>query len=199
MFERFTEGARDIVIGAVGHADRAGAATVTEEHLLLAMFEQEGTRASFAFAALGLAGRRASVEHALRDARRRGGLSKAETEALAGLGIDVDEVVARVEESHGEGALRVAVRRKRPRWSKHRPFTPGAKATLSRSLRIALGRGDRAIGDGHLLLALTARPGVVSEVLADHGATYATVERAVFGAAEGDGGAPGKIDSGETP
>ncbi|MFI6700627.1 Clp protease N-terminal domain-containing protein [Streptomyces sp. NPDC050509] len=191
MFERFTEGARDVVTDAVGHAGRTGAATVTEEHLLLALFERQGTRASFALAALGLAGRRTSVEDALRDARRRGGLSKAETEALAGLGIDVDEIVARVEETHGEGALRVAVKPGRTRWSKHRPFAPGAKAALVRSLRIAQGRGDRVIGDEHLLLALTARPGVVSEVLADHGATYAAVERAMFGEEEGCGGVTG--------
>ncbi|MFJ7997914.1 Clp protease N-terminal domain-containing protein [Streptomyces sp. NPDC096310] len=177
---------------------RTGAATVTEEHLLLALFERRGTRVSFAFAALGLAGRRASVEDGLREARRRGGLSKAETQALAGLGIDVDEIVARVEETHGEGALRVAVRPGRTRWPKRRPFAPGAKAALARSLRMAQGRGDRTIGDAHLLLALTARPGVVSEVLADHGATYAAVERAMFGAA-GTGGAEGGGEGTATP
>ncbi|MFE3742349.1 Clp protease N-terminal domain-containing protein [Streptomyces sp. NPDC059134] len=184
MFERFTEDARDVVTEAIGHACRTGADTVTEEHLLLALFERRGTRVSFAFAALGLADRRASVEDALREARRRGGLSKAETEALAGLGIDVAEIVVRVEEAHGEGALRVAVKPGRTRRPRRRPFAPGAKAALARSLRIALGRGDRAIGDAHLLLALTARPGVVSEVLADHGATYTAVERAMFGAAD---------------
>lgn len=50
-----------------------------------------------------------------------------------------------------------------------------------KSLRIAAGRGDRHIGGEHLLLALTARPGVVADVLAEHGATYEAVERVVFG------------------
>lgn len=130
MFERFTQGARATVKGAVGHAERVGAGSVTEEHLLLALLEQEGSRASFAVAALGLHGRRW--------------------------------------------------------WSGHRPFTPGAKSILEKSLRVALGRGDRFIGEEHLLLALTAAPGVVADVLAEHGATYATVHRALYGP-EADG------------
>lgn len=39
------------------------------------------------------------------DARRRAGLSRAQTDALAGPGIDVLDVVARVEEAHGVGAM----------------------------------------------------------------------------------------------
>jgi ATP-dependent Clp protease ATP-binding subunit ClpA len=198
MFERFTEGAREVVTGAVVHAESGDADVVTDEHLLLAVFDRRGTRASFAFAALGLADRRESVADALRDARRRGGLSKADEEALADIGIDVGEIVAKVEEAHGEGAMRagqggpgVATKLKRLWWTGHRPFTPEAKATLVRSLRISQGRGDRHIGDEHILLALTARPGVASEILADHGATYAAVERAMFG--EPGGGAAGSM------
>ncbi|MFD1657854.1 Clp protease N-terminal domain-containing protein [Streptomyces caeni] len=40
------------------------------------------------------------------------------------------------------------------------------------------------MGDEHLLLALTARPGVPFEVLADHGVTYAAVERVLWGGGE---------------
>ncbi|RBL84379.1 peptidase, partial [Streptomyces cavourensis] len=73
MFERFTRGARATVKGAVAQAERAGAASVTEEHLLLALLEQDGSRASFALASLGLPRRRASLEAAFTEARRRGG------------------------------------------------------------------------------------------------------------------------------
>ncbi|MGW1812418.1 Clp protease N-terminal domain-containing protein [Streptomyces sp. NPDC002125] len=180
MFERFTKGARATVTGAVTHAERAGSDSVTEEHLLLSLLDQEGSRASFAVAALGLTDRRASIEAALAEARRRGGLTKADTEALAGIGIDVGAIVARVEGEHGEGVL-AGDRRNRRWWSGHRAFTGGAKSILEKSLRIALGRRDRFIGEEHLLLALTARPGVVADVLADHGATYTTVERALYG------------------
>ncbi|MFE9012617.1 Clp protease N-terminal domain-containing protein [Streptomyces cyaneofuscatus] len=185
MFERFTQGARATVKGAVAQAERVGAGSVTEEHLLLALLEQEGSRASFALAALGLCGRRASLDASFTEARRRGGLTKADAEALAGIGIDVGAIVDRVEGAHGEGAL-AADRRSRRWWSGHRAFTPGAKSILEKSLRVALGRGDRFIGEEHLLLALTSAPGTVADVLAEHGATYATVHRALYGP-EADG------------
>ncbi|MFI5741627.1 Clp protease N-terminal domain-containing protein [Streptomyces anulatus] len=186
MFERFTRGARAAVKGAVAQAERAGADSVTEEHLLLALLEQEGGRASFAVTALGLHDRRASLDAAFAEARRRGGLTRADTDALADIGIDIGAIVSRVEGAHGEGAL-AAGRGGRRWWSGHRPFTPGAKTVLENSLRVALGRGDRFIGQEHLLLALTAKPGVVADVLAEHGATYATVQRALYGS-DADGG-----------
>ncbi|MCM2411776.1 Clp protease N-terminal domain-containing protein [Streptomyces sp. RKAG290] len=183
MFERFTKGARATVTGAVTHAERAGAGPVTEEHLLLALLDQEGSRASFAVTALGLVDRRASVEAALADARRRGGMTKADADALAGIGIDLTAIVDRIEEAHGEGALQ-GDHKGRRRWTGGRMFNREAKRILEKSLRIALGRGDRFIGEEHLLLALTANPGVVSDVLTEHGATYETVDRALYG----DGG-----------
>ncbi|MFC5799282.1 Clp protease N-terminal domain-containing protein [Streptomyces formicae] len=192
MFERFTKDARAVVTGAVAQAERAGADSVTDEHLLLSLLDLDGGCVALAFGALGVTDRRASLESALADARRRGGMTKAETEALAGLGIDVDEVVARVEETHGVGALAGGGRgsgrsggtggtgRGRLALSGHRPFTPGAKKVIEQSLRVALGRKDRSIGAEHLLLALAARPGIVAEALAEHGATYGALERVMF-------------------
>ncbi|MEU5456353.1 Clp protease N-terminal domain-containing protein [Streptomyces globisporus] len=195
MFERFTRGARATVKGAVAQAERAGAGSVTEEHLLLALLEQEGGRAAFAVTALGLHDRRASLDAAFAEARRRGGLTKADTDALAGIGIDLGAIVSRVEGAHGEGALD-ADRRGRRWWSGHRPFTPGAKTALENALRVALGRGDRFIGEEHLLLALTAKPGVVADVLADHGATYTAVQRALYGSVADGGDGEGDADQG---
>ncbi|WP_256105603.1 Clp protease N-terminal domain-containing protein [Streptomyces sp. ODS05-4] len=187
MFERFTSAARAVVKGAVAHAERSGSGTVTEEHLLLSLLDREGTPAAAALARLGVSARREQVAAGLADAARRAGLTRADAEALAGLGIDVTEIVARVEAVHGAGALR-ADRRGRPRRSGHRPFTTEAKAVLERSLRVALGRGDRHIGDEHLLLALAARPGPVADVLTEHGADYAALDRAL-GASDGPPGA----------
>lgn len=181
MFERFTKSARGVVKGAAGQAQRAGADSVTEEHMLLALLDQDGTRSSLAFASLGIAGHREAVARSLADARRRGGLSKADQEALAGIGIDVTEIVSKVEETHGEGALQSGRGARRGLLTGHRPFTPQAKAILEKSLRVALGRGDRHIGDEHLLLALTAQPGAVADVLTEYGATYTAVERALSG------------------
>ncbi|MFF3344070.1 Clp protease N-terminal domain-containing protein [Streptomyces sp. NPDC002779] len=187
MFERFTKDARAVVTGAVEHAEGAGAGRVDAEHLLLALLDRQGSRASFALAALGLAERRESVREALGEARRRAGLSQAETDALAGLGIDVAEIVARVEEVHGAGAMS-GNRKGKGWWSGRIPFGREAKDTLVCSLRIAMAHRDRHIGDEHLLLALTARPGVSAEVLADHGVTNASLTRVLYGAGEAQAG-----------
>ncbi|WP_329147936.1 peptidase [Streptomyces niveus] len=180
MFERFTKGARAVVTGAVAEAERTASPRITDEHMLLALLDSQGTRSAFAFASLGILDRRASVETGLADARRRGGMTRADTAALAEIGIDVEQIVSKVEQTHGEGAMGAGGRAKRG-WTSHKKFTPAAKKTLEQSLRVALGRGDKEISDGHILLALTARPGVVSDVLAEHGGTYGAVERALFG------------------
>ncbi|MFD7257225.1 Clp protease N-terminal domain-containing protein [Streptomyces sp. NPDC059874] len=168
MFERFTRDARSTVTGAVAEAHEAGAATVTEEHLLLSLL------ALGALDPLGVD--RAAVTADLAAARRRGGMSRADEEALAGLGIDLREVVSRIEETHGEGALSAPAAPRRRAGKSHLPFTPGSKKVLEQSLRIALGRKERHIGPLHLLLALLSRPGPVAEVLTDHGVTYTTTE-----------------------
>ncbi|MEV8126552.1 Clp protease N-terminal domain-containing protein [Streptomyces sp. NPDC085944] len=183
MFERFTKDARVVVQGAVEHAEAAGAGTVEPEHLLLALLDREGSRASFALAALGAGEHRDAVRQELRDARRRAGLSQAETEALAGLGVDVAEIVARVEEAHGVGALSADDRKGGRRWSGHGSLSRGAKEVLEKALRVAVARRDRRIGDEHLLLALILRPGVPAEVLAGHGVTHESLTRVL-----GDGG-----------
>ncbi|MDT0455192.1 Clp protease N-terminal domain-containing protein [Streptomyces sp. DSM 41527] len=178
MFEKFTADARAVVRGAAEQADRTGSGTVGEPELLLALLERTDSRAARVLAALGVHARRDAVADDLAAVRRRGGVSPADAAALAGLGIDIDEVVTRVERAHGVGALAGggrAGRRKRTR----RPFTAEAKSVLERALRIAAGRGERYLGDEHLLMALTARPGPAAAVLADHGATYGEVLRAL--------------------
>ncbi|MFE9093720.1 Clp protease N-terminal domain-containing protein [Streptomyces sp. NPDC007264] len=187
MFERFTKDARAVVTGAVEHCRRRGDERVDDAHLLLALLDREGSRAAFALASLGLTGRREAVARDLAEAHRRGGLSRADADALAGLGIDLTAIVSRMEETHGEGVL-AGSRTDGARRSGRRPFTRGAKDLLTGSLRTAVAHGDRHIGDEHLLLALTARPGIPSEVLADHGVTYAAVERVLWGGGEAKAG-----------
>ncbi|WP_405822069.1 peptidase [Streptomyces sp. NBC_01390] len=187
MFERFTSDARAVVQGAVEHSARAGSRSVDAEHLLLALLDGEATRASFALASLGLADRKESVKAALADARRRAGLSQAEADALAALGIDVSDIVSRVEEVHGVGAMSGDPRGRGRLSAGRRPFGRDAKEVLERCLRIAVARRDRRIGDEHILLALAARPGVPSEVLADQGVTYGGLSRVLYGEGEGEG------------
>ncbi|MBQ0828246.1 Clp protease N-terminal domain-containing protein [Streptomyces tagetis] len=183
MFERFTKDARAVVRDAVEHAGTAGASSVDATHLLLALLDRKGSRASFALTALVADGDRESVRRDLEAARRRAGLSRADTDALAALGIDVPGIVARVEEAHGVGAM--SGERKDGRRGGRPGFGRDAKEVLEETLRIALARRERNLGDEHILLALTARPGVPAEVLADHGVTHASLTR-VLG--EGGGG-----------
>ncbi|MFH9860266.1 Clp protease N-terminal domain-containing protein [Streptomyces sp. NPDC017202] len=198
MFERFTKDAREVVRGAVALCRNAGGGTVGPEHLLLALLDREASRGSFALAALGLpAEGREPVREALDEARRRAGLSRADADALAGLGIDVSEIVSRVEEVHGVGAMsgdRRDTGRRTGRSGLGRPGSgrPGfgreAKSVLEESLRIALAHRDRHIGDEHLLLALTARPGPPAEVLADHGVTHVSLTRVLYAGGEARAG-----------
>ncbi|MFE5596364.1 Clp protease N-terminal domain-containing protein [Streptomyces sp. NPDC056549] len=178
MFERFTKAARATVKGATAHAERGGATVVTPEHLLLALLDREDTRAAAVLGRLCPPERRPSLIAALSDARRRAGLSRADAEALADLGIDVGAIVERVEETHGAGAL-AGDRKDSGWWSGRLTFSREAKTVLEKSLRVALARKDREIGDEHLLLALTTLGGVVAEALADHDITFASVDTAL--------------------
>ncbi|MEJ2887633.1 Clp protease N-terminal domain-containing protein [Actinomycetospora sp. OC33-EN06] len=77
-------------------------------------------------------------------------------DALASVGIDLDEVRDRIEEAFGPGALestRAAGRDRRRLWG-HIPFERGAKKVLELALREAIRRGDRSIGSEHILLGL---------------------------------------------
>ena len=80
--ERFTKEAREAVKHAVKDAERVHAGEVGVEYLLLAMLD------SPVLAGFDLP--RDELETAFRDYRRKGGLTKADAEALRGLGIDVD-------------------------------------------------------------------------------------------------------------
>lgn len=178
MFETFTQTVGEVLHAAIKQSHQTGA-SVCEEDLFLPWLDREGTAAAAALAATGIAQRRDSVERALADARRHGGLSQSDSEALAQLGIDLAQVVSSIELAHGEGALAPARIPKPRRLPAGRVFTPGAKRVLSRARKEALLRGDQRIGDEHLLLALAAQPGVVADVLAEHGVTYADVRNAL--------------------
>lgn len=189
MFERFTPSARDVVTGAVRECERTGDPSVRADHLLRTLLDSTSdrtvySRARHALERLDVLPRRAEVEAALEAGRRRAGLSDVDSAALAELGIDVDAIVSRVEQTHGVGALAGvgAGAADRPRGSgriRHRPFSTEAKEVLRGSLREAVEHGDSAIGDEHVLLALTAQPGLVADVLAEYGAAYADVRRAL--------------------
>ena len=202
MFERFTDDARAVVKGAVAEAARRDSPVVGVEHVLVLLARTEPPASPVTAEALRSAGLTPDGLTALLDdlelAARRGGLGAAEAEALQSIGIDVDTIVAGIEQAHGRGALAPPQPsfRKSPRLRRgfagrsreqrlqaarehlgeqppvrHRPWTADAKRALEQSLREALAAGDDAIRSEHLLLGILAGRDPVAQALAAHGVT----------------------------
>ncbi len=223
MFERFTRPARQVVVQAQHQARRYGHNFIGPEHLLLAVVSGDDP-ASAVLRDLGLTPERTEAEFArLTQSKPLGPASQPtadeppsgqptgpvpapgpeanpladlDRDALAAIGIDLDEVRTRIEATFGPGALNRAVpcnQQRRPHRALHRrllrrrrpgpgrpgrdtspgavrghiPFTPRAKKILELSLREALSLGDNYIGMEHLALALTSmRDGLVPRILA---------------------------------
>jgi ATP-dependent Clp protease ATP-binding subunit ClpA len=164
MFERFTQDARQAVILAQEEARRLHHTFVGTEHLLLALLDQDGKPAAEALRAHGLE---------ITDLRARilryvgSGEEGLDPEALATIGIDLDQVRRATEASFGQGALAPKSRR-RP--SGHIPFSSRAKKVLELSLREALRLKHNHIGSGHILLGLIREgEGLAARVLVDAG------------------------------
>jgi hypothetical protein len=119
-----------------------------------------------------------AVQADVREARRRGGLTTGEEQALAGLGIDLDEVVARAEARPGAGALDISVPARR---SRRASISPEGVAVLNAAQRQKAARGDRqtTARHRHLLLGLLAQPGLLADALAARGITLAGVLQAM--------------------
>ncbi|MET1071619.1 MAG: Clp protease N-terminal domain-containing protein [Umezawaea sp.] len=170
--ERFTKEARQAVRDAVKEAERDSTSQIGRQHMLLALLD------SPALAGFDLT--REDVEEALRKARRKGGLSEADTKALRELGIDLDQIVDSIEQSLGEGALAsMKTRKKRWLFGERVSFEPELKKTLERSLFEAKDLGHNYLGNEHLVLALLAGGGLVTEVLEARGVNYVEVRKRV--------------------
>ncbi|HEX6357312.1 Clp protease N-terminal domain-containing protein [Actinophytocola sp.] len=171
MFNQFARAARLAVLEAARDAQNRAAAEVTDEHLLLALINQPETTSAELLRQAGVTS--AKVDAAFRTAERKAGLSDAEAATLLReLGIDLDEVVARVEQSLGEKAL-VGVAR--PRRHHRPPFAPTAKDIIRGALSQARSLRHKELSNEHLLLALAEHEGVAGQLLAAHGLSYLDV------------------------
>lgn len=173
MFEKFSRTTVLAVHAAVAQAKESRSRNIDEEHLVYALFREPGTLSAQLTDGLSLTALRESYARA----HRRGGVSQADADRLRGLGIHVDEVVDSVESQLGEQALSPRPSTAKPK--RHLPFTPAAKEVLSGALAEARQRRDKRIGDDHLLLSVLNRGGLACGVLAELGATYATVSARV--------------------
>jgi ATP-dependent Clp protease ATP-binding subunit ClpA len=167
MFERFTADARAIVRGAQEEARRLRHRQIGTEHLLLAMAEASAGPGAETLHDRGLDA--ADLRRRVVGAIGAGGPDDGEIDpqALATLGIDLEQVRRVTEASFGPGALDA----RSPAPSGHIPFGKRAKKVLELSLREALRLGHDHIGSGHVLLGLIREgEGLAAKVLVDAGA-----------------------------
>jgi len=158
MFERFTDKARKVVILAKKKATERGDDQIRPVHMLYGLAGTDGVAAR-ALTALGVDC--AAVERELGRSvpEGRAPLGEAaggDAEALAAIGIDLDEIKRRIEDSFGPGALeRVPLAPKGPlNWTGHLPLDDQAKLSLALSLKEARALRHNYIGTEHMLLGL---------------------------------------------
>jgi len=144
MFERFTAGARAVVVQAQEHARRLGHGYIGCEHLLLAA-ASAGEPAGAALREQGVtpAGVEAEIVRLAGLGQAAGLFSALDRDALASIGIDIDAVRAQIEAAFGPGAL---TRAGSGACRGSRPASPkGPLALLRRSRGAGRGR-DAAAG-----------------------------------------------------
>lgn len=183
MLIRLTRGARSVVARAYECAVRDEVSEIGEVHLLEAVLDNE--EGKILLEAVAGEAERAQIRAEIEQARRKGGLTETETDALAGLGIDADAIVRQIEEQLGEDVLGESGPGSARRW---RPAMSGtALRALEEAERHLRGAGGRSLTVEHLALGLVSAPSVVAESLARRGVTVATV-RASATAIRGRGG-----------
>ncbi len=161
MFERFTDRARNVVSLAVAKAKEQGDDQIRPVHMLYGVTAADGVGAR-ALNALGVDA--AAVERELARIAEAphgavpspGEAADGDAEALAAIGIDLDEIKRRIEESFGPGALeRVPPTPKGPlAWTGRLPLNEAAKLSLAMSLKEARALHHSYIGTEHVLLGL---------------------------------------------
>jgi ATP-dependent Clp protease ATP-binding subunit ClpA len=186
VFDRFTDGARQAVVQAQREARDLGHNYVGTEHLLLGLLGEGGGVAAGVLSEAGVTAE-AVRAHVVRIVGR-GVFRDSDADALRAIGIDLDTVRAKVEESFGPGALdlvecRRGRRSRRCTGPGEIPFTPRSKKVLELALRQALELRHSHVGREHVLLGLVAEgEGLAAEVLVALGAPPLEVRQRVLAA-----------------
>jgi ATP-dependent Clp protease ATP-binding subunit ClpA len=157
MFERFTDKARKVVSLALAKAKESGDDQIRPVHMLYGLAAADGVAARV-LTALGADA--AAVDRELERTAGALGLpdegTAGDAEALAAIGIDLDEIKRKIEESFGPGALeRVPPAPRGPlSWTGRLPLADGSKLTLALALKEARALHHTYIGTEHVLLGL---------------------------------------------
>lgn len=173
MFERFTSSARECVASAQEEAAAFHHDHIGTEHLLIALAGDRGGLGGQILRALDVG--QEELRAALPSGTAPPGI---DADALASIGIDLDEVRRRAEETFGPGALE-AGRGRRPEGG-YVPFTPKSKKALELALRSAVELHDDFIGSEHLLLGIArVEEDTGAELLEQRGITRGRLEAAI--------------------
>src|SRR5262249_27739640 len=130
------------------------------EHLLISLAAEPQGLGGHVLRELG------ATAEALREDAKRIEPGAIDPDALATLGIDLEEVRRRVEETFGPGALS----RGRAGCGDRLPFSRKAKKTLELALYCARDLGDNFIGSEHILLGLAGcGEGTAQRILNERG------------------------------
>src|SRR3954469_11894156 len=144
MFERFTKDARRVVADATTIAQGATASETRPQHLFRALLGDESSIPVVVLEQCGATVTELRDELDRRRMRYVDGLDEDDAEALAAIGIDLDEVVRRLDDNLGG----TSGRRGTPRMSR------ASKKVLELALREAIAMRHDYIGSEHLLLGL---------------------------------------------
>jgi ATP-dependent Clp protease ATP-binding subunit ClpA len=155
MFHRFLESARLVVEDAQVQARRMNQTQVRAEHLLLALAGTDTGTAAHVLSTNGLTP--AKIESAISTTvafeSGDGPVTRADADALRTLGVDLDEILAKIEGSMGT-PLGPPAGRRHGFLKRHLPFSTDAKRAIVAGLNEAKQRGDGYIGPEHLLLGV---------------------------------------------
>ena len=166
MFERFTTSARRAVTLAQEEARMQDRPQIGTEHVLIGLAGDGGDPAAQALRSAGI------TAAALRAAARGRSVDQPDADALALLGIDLDQVRRAAEERFGRGALDGAPAGHAPKG--HIPFSAKAKQSLAAAVTQATALRTGSISSGHLLLGLVAdADGAAARVLRSCGVDLA--------------------------
>jgi ATP-dependent Clp protease ATP-binding subunit ClpA len=186
VFERFSPSARETVVAARSEARRLQHPYVGTEHLLLGLVDAareygaDGGSTTIAATVLSASGLdavyiRSQIIRLVGDGAN--GLGDEEASALQSIGIDLDAVRSRLEESFGEGVLD----RPGPGPTDSRtPFTARAKKVLGLSAREARQLGSGSLEPEHILLGLIREGAGVAAMILTTKAPLATFRERVL-------------------
>jgi ATP-dependent Clp protease ATP-binding subunit ClpA len=171
MYEAMSDEARHVLGVAEAEAAALGARAVAPEHLLLGLLQADGAAGEV------LRDREVTRELVLAGAAAPNGNRAAEFDpvALATLGIDLDEVLQRVEETFGAGALERT--RAGRRLCRERMLTAAAKKALEGAVNAA--RCEPAEPEHVLLGLILERNSGAAALLRERGVSADVVRAAI--------------------